>query len=252
MAPLACSSVWLPAALAAALASQDPRQSTVPKPRDDEGGVARHAELLERARTSQPAPVVFIGDSITQGWEQEGSAVWAERFAPLGAVNLGASGDRTEHVLWRLREAPISRLEPKCVVVLIGTNNVGHGSDGPEGTLAGVRAVVEWVRSQATQATIILCAVFPRGSQMNPMRGELLQVNQALSRAYPSADASSRVRFIDLGDRFIEADGSISASLMPDGVHLSPAGYSVWADALKPLLPAPAAGPGPSAQPPRT
>lgn len=252
MAPASCGSVVLSAALAVALASHDPPRSTVPQPRADEWGVACHAELLKRARTSQPAPVVFIGDSITQGWEEEGRAVWAERFAPLGAVNLGASGDRTEHVLWRLREAPISRLEPKHVVVMIGTNNVGHGSDGADGTLAGVRAVVEQVRAQATEATVILCAIFPRGAQMNPMRGELLQVNQALSRAYPSTDATSRVRFVDLGDRFIEADGSIPASLMPDGVHLSAAGYSAWADALKPLLPAPQASPKAESRPPGT
>lgn len=236
MPPTAWIALALSAALTAALARKDPSESTVAQPRADESGKARHAELIGRVRASRPSSVVFIGDSITQGWEQDGSELWAERFAPLGAVNLGAGGDRTEHVLWRLREAPIGPLEPEVVVVMIGTNNVGHRRDGAAGTLAGVRAVVDLVLSQAPRATVVLCAIFPRGAQMNPMRGELLQVNQALLRAYPPGDASSRVRFVDLGDRLIDPDGSIPTSLMPDGLHLSAAGYKVWADALMPAI----------------
>lgn len=240
----ACSAVVLCAAFAAALPVQDPPLSTVPQPRTDEGGAARQSVLLERVRTAGPSPVVFIGDSITQGWEHDGSALWAARFAPRGALNLGASGDRTEHVLWRLREAPIGRLDPKAVVIMIGTNNLGHGRDDASRTLAGVRAVVDLVRAQAPNATVLLLAIFPRGEQMNPMRGELLQVNQALARAY--APDSDKVRVIDIGTRFIEPDGSIPKSLMPDALHLSAAGYAVWADALSPelerIVPAPSEG----------
>lgn len=251
MTIFACSAVVTCAAFAAALPAQDQPHSTVPQPRTDEGGAARQAALLERVRTAGPSPVVFIGDSITQGWEHDGSALWAARFAPRGALNLGASGDRTEHVLWRLREAPISRLDPKAVVIMIGTNNLGHGRDDAASTLAGVKAVADLVRSQAPKATVILLGIFPRGAAMNPMRGELLQVNQALARTYaPDAD---QVRVLDIGARFIEPDGSISKSLMPDALHLSSAGYAVWADALAPELdravPSPAEGsatPGPA------
>jgi lysophospholipase L1-like esterase len=188
-------------------------------------------------------PVVFIGDSITQGWEDDGRAVWSERIAPLGALNLGVSGDRTEHVLWRLGQAPITRLNPKAVVLLIGTNNVGHGRDDAAATLAGVRAVVSLVRAQAPTATVIVCGILPRGEQMNAMRGELLQVNQALAREFGAScdtdaplPAGGGVRFIDFGTRFIAPDGKIPPGLMPDALHLSPAGYSVWADAVLPLL----------------
>jgi lysophospholipase L1-like esterase len=197
--------------------------------------------LLERARTGDPSPVIFIGDSITQGWELEGGKLWAERFAPLKAINLGASGDRTEHVLWRLKEAPLGRLDPSVVVILIGTNNVGHGRDDAAATLAGVNAVVECVRAQVPKASIVLCSIFPRGAQMNAMRGQVLQVNQALARTYPSEGGGGGVRrgvqVLDLGTRFIDPDGSIPASLMPDGLHLSPAGYAVWAEALRPFMP---------------
>jgi lysophospholipase L1-like esterase len=248
MHPAVPSAVVLCSSLAVALAAPEPPQSVVPAPRADAGGAARHALLLDRVRTAAPSAVVFIGDSITEGWEREGKELWDGRFAPLRAVNLGASGDRTEHVLWRLREAPLARLEPSVVVILIGTNNVGHGRDDAAATLAGVNAVVECVRAQVPTASIVVCSIFPRGAQMNAMRGELLQVNQALARTYASAAVQpgerGRVQVLDLGTSFVDLDGSIPARLMPDGLHLSPAGYAVWAEALSPLLPA-----GPGAEP---
>lgn len=228
---------------AVALGAADVPVSTVPAPREDPGGAARQATVLERARTLPPAQVVFIGDSITQGWETEGSAVWRERIEPLGAVNLGVGGDRTEHVLWRLLQAPIGRLGPKAVVIMIGTNNIGHGRDDAAKALAGIRAVVSLVRAQAPTATVILCAILPRGATMNVMRGELLQANQALAREFGtphdpgSAEAAAAgVQFLDFGVRFIDADGKIPAELMPDALHLSPKGYAVWADAIMPHL----------------
>jgi N-acetylglucosamine-6-sulfatase len=217
--------------------------STNPAPRNDPAGAERESVVVERARTSPPASVVFLGDSITQGWETDGLAVWEGRIAPLGALNLGVSGDRTEHVLWRLAKAPITRLSPKAVVLLIGTNNVGHGRDDAAATLAGVRAVISLVRTQAPTATVIVCGILPRGESMNAMRGELLQVNQALAREFGAScdidaplPAGGGVRFIDFGTQFIDPDGKIQPTLMPDALHLSPAGYSVWADAILPAL----------------
>jgi N-acetylglucosamine-6-sulfatase len=223
--------------------SFQPVPSTTPAAREDPAGIAREAIVIERARTSPPVPVVFIGDSITQSWESDGGAAWAERIAPLGALNLGVSGDRTEHVLWRLGQAPITRLSPKAVVLLIGTNNVGHGRDDAAATLAGVREVIRLVRAQAPTATVIVCGILPRGERMNAMRGELLQVNQALAREFGAScntdaplPAGGGVRFIDFGAHFIDPDGKIQPTLMPDALHLSPAGYSVWADAVLPAL----------------
>lgn len=229
---------------ASAIGAGDVPVSMVPASREDPAGSARQAVVLERARTSPPAPVVFIGDSITQSWEVEGSAVWRERIEPLGAVNLGVGGDRTEHVLWRLSQAPLGRLDPKAVVIMIGTNNVGHGRDDAAATLAGVRAVVGAVRAQVPAATVILCGILPRGAAMNAMRGELLQVNQALAREYgaagaatgPAAPHGGTVQFLDFGARFIEPDGRIAPDLMPDALHLSPKGYALWADAVMPHL----------------
>ena len=219
------------ALLAPAAVAQADNPATTPVPRTDEGILARQTEVLRRAREAGPADVVFLGDSITQGWEGAGKAVWERDVAPLGAVNLGVSGDRTEHVLWRLQEAPITRLQPRAVVVMIGTNNLGHGSSNAEQTLAGVHAVLAKVREQAPQAEILLLEIFPRGERINAMRGDIAQINQAL-RAHPPQG----VRTLALGDRWVQADGTISKEVMPDLLHLSPLGYEQWAQGMLPAL----------------
>lgn len=247
------TSTRLAAALAATLlaislspithASQDsttsPPSSLVPMPRDQEGARRREDELLRRARESAPCKVVFVGDSITQSWEGPGQGVWAERIAPLGALNLGNSGDRTEHVLWRLEQAPLTRLQPEHIVLLIGTNNLGHGTSSAEETLAGIVAVAKLLESQCPKATIHLVEVFPRGERINAMRGDIAQINQSL-RAFVAAEnadeAADRFEIHAIGDRFVKPDGSIPREIMPDFLHLTPAGYSIWAEAIVPEL----------------
>ena len=210
--------------------------SLVPAPRTDEWAIKRQDELLRRARESKPVHVVFVGDSITQSWEDPGKSAWEKHIAPLGALNLGNSGDRTEHVLWRLAQAPLTRLEPKHVVLLIGTNNLGHGTSNGQDTLAGVQAVASTLAEQCPRATIHVLEIFPRGERFNAMRGDICQINQAL-RAWVAADAekngrTSRLRLHAIGDAFLGADGSIPKEIMPDFLHLTPKGYEMWAEAI--------------------
>ncbi len=213
----------------------------VPAPRSDAGSIAREQELLRRAREAAPAKVVFVGDSITQAWEGAGSAAWRQHIAPLGALNLGNSGDRTENVLWRLAEAPLTRLQPAHIVLLIGTNNLGHHTSTAAETLAGVEAVVTMLRTQCPAATVHVLEIFPRGERMEPMRGDICQINQALRafvRATNAADqaTSPRLRIHDLGDAFVGADGTIDKAIMPDFLHLSARGYAIWAEAMVAVL----------------
>lgn len=200
--------------------------------RTDPWILERQAECVRRAAEAPPANVVFLGDSITQGWEDGGAEAWNRAIAPLGALNLGVSGDRTENVLWRLQQAPITRLQPKCVVLLIGTNNLGHGTHTGEQALAGVLEVIRTIRAQAPAAKLLVLDVFPRGERFNPMRGELAQLNQALH----AQAAALGYEPLAIGDRWVRADGSLDPADMPDFLHLSPRGYAAWADALVPHL----------------
>ncbi|MCE9620209.1 MAG: GDSL family lipase [Planctomycetes bacterium] len=172
--------------------------------------------------------MVFIGDSITQGWE--GSDNWKNMVGSHTAMNLGVGGDRTEHVLWRLEQAPLGRVDPKVVVLMIGTNNTGR--DGPEDILAGIRAVVDVIARQCPNATVIVLDIPPRGQTMNDARGKIAQVNQALSRGGLPAHA----RFVRVSDQFVQPDGTIDPAIMPDALHFSPKGYAMWGASIKPEL----------------
>ncbi|MBK7642954.1 MAG: GDSL family lipase [Planctomycetes bacterium] len=235
------STSFLPVALLASLLSLAPQDSKpaqqpvnpalVPVTRTEDWVLERQAEVLERAKKTAKAPVIFVGDSITQGWEGDGRAVWEKHFAALGALNLGVSGDRTEHVLWRLEQAPITHLDPKVIVLLIGTNNLGHGTANAEQTLAGVLEVIAVLRKQAPKAVLLVNEIFPRGEHMNPMRGDIAQINQVLRGL---ADAKTRV--LGFCDRWVRADGTLSAQTMPDFLHITAPAYEQWAEALDPEL----------------
>ena len=209
-----------------------PNPATVPAAR---GGAARarHDEINQRvAAAGAGCEIAFVGDSITQGWESAGRAIWAERYAPHTAVNLGIGGDRTEHVLWRFEHGNLDGIAPKVAVVMIGTNNFGHGGFRAEQVLEGVRTVVAVLREKLPTTKVLLLGIFPRGPAFNAMRGQILQVNQALSHLHDG----EAVHYLDIGAVFVEPDGSIDQAVMPDFLHLSADGYRRWADAIAPLL----------------
>ena len=193
-----------------------PPSSVVPVARTEEGSSAREAELILRVKEGGTANVVFVGDSITQAWNDPGKAAWDAQLAPLDALNLGNSGDRTEHVLYRLTAAPLTRLKPKHVVLLIGTNNLGHGTSTVEETLLGVTAVAQLLGAQCPDAVIHIIEIFPRGDHMNPMRGEACQINQALRTLV--REGNSRYAIHAIGDAFVSRDGTISKDFMPDSL----------------------------------
>ncbi len=204
-----------------------------PAAREQGWGSQRQDEMLARVRQGKPpVSIVFIGDSITQGWEDAGAEIWKRDFAPLGALQLGASGDRTEHVLWRLREAPLTPLEPRVIVLMIGTNNTATGRDSGEVIVRAIRLIVETLKQQCPAAHILVLDIPPRGLQMNPVRGVVVQINQALSQCNWPAN----VKFLQVGDRFVRGDGSIDPANMPDALHFSTKGYGMWSDSIRPAV----------------
>jgi lysophospholipase L1-like esterase len=196
----------------------------------------RHEAFVARAAEGD-INVLFLGDSITDFWRRPdaGAAVWEREFAPLGAANFGISGDRTQHVLWRLEHGEADGYQPQVVVLLIGTNNTGfeRDSETPRNStnevIEGVTAVVEKVREKSPAARILLHALFPRGTRDDPQRYQVREINRALA----SLHDGEHVVLFDIGDRFLDAGGEIRRELMPDLLHPSRQGYEVWADALR-------------------
>jgi N-acetylglucosamine-6-sulfatase len=175
------------------------------------------------------ARVVFLGDSITQGWEGPGRAAWEKHFARLDAVNWGYSGDRTEHLIWRIQNGDIQRLSPEAVVLLIGTNNTGHKQAPASETVAGIRKVVDDLAWKWPEAQIVLMSVFPRAATADdPLR----QLNDDVNEGLAALADGRRVHLLDLNTRFVDSDGNLNKDLLPDLLHLSPAAYEIWATAL--------------------
>jgi len=179
--------------------------------------------------TQRAARIVFLGDSITQGWEGPGKAAWEQHFAPLGALNWGFSGDRTEHLIWRLQNGDVSRLDPEVAVLLIGTNNTGHRQAPAGETLMGIRKVLDDLAWKWPRAQVVVMSLFPRGATAeDPLRQLNAQVNAGLRTL---ADGK-RVHLVDLTASFVDGAGNLDERLLPDRLHLSAAGYDRWADAL--------------------
>ncbi|MCE9558405.1 MAG: hypothetical protein K8R88_05590 [Armatimonadetes bacterium] len=192
----------------------------------------RHAHCQEVTKAGG-VDVVFLGDSITQGWEGSGKATWDKYYAGRKAANFGFSGDRTEHVLWRLDQGEIIGLKPKVVVIMIGTNNIGHGSSNASATAEGVSAIVSRLRKGVPDAKILLLNIFPRDREATDSLR--MQVADASAQFQKLGD-ERHVFCRDIGHHFVRLDGSLRSLLMPDFLHLNPAGYEIWAKAMEPEL----------------
>jgi lysophospholipase L1-like esterase len=204
-----------------------------PVPRDD-AWVKRHEGFVAEARQGG-IDVLFMGDSITDFWRNRGKAVWDREYPPLHAANFGISGDRTQHVLWRLRNGEAEGYKPKAVVLMIGTNNTGleRDSDTPRNTtpevIEGVTAVVHDLRTDFPDAKILLLAVFPRGEKDSPQRAQVAAINKEIAKLHDG----NHIHYLDIGSKFLEADGTLSREIMPDLLHPSEKGYEIWADAIR-------------------
>ena len=222
-APLALAQVQTPAV----------NLAITPVERPEQGCKDRHARFNEISKKGE-AELVFLGDSITQGWEGNGKVAWEKHWASLKPANFGTGGDRTEHVLWRLENGNFDGLKPKLVVLMIGTNNTGHqGRNGyhssPEETAQGVKLIIAKLQEKCPGVKVLLLGVFPRGVDANDgFRKQNIAIN-GLIKTY--ADDKS-VYYMDLGDKFLQPDGTLSQEIMPDRLHLSPKGYEIWAEAI--------------------
>ncbi len=202
------------------------------------GSTNRQSQVLRRAKDNPGAcDIVFIGDSITQGWEGNGKTVWTNYYSKRKCLNFGVGGDRTEHLLWRFEQGQLDGLKPKAAVLMIGTNNSNNNKDGTEQystaeILEGVQTVVKQIRQRLPDTKLLVLGIFPRGQTFSAQRGKLLQINQALEKL---ADGKM-IHYLDFGSQLIEADGSLSKEIMPDYLHLSAKGYEIWAKAIEPKL----------------
>ncbi len=213
----------------AAEAPQTPK-ATTPDHRMGEGWwKARHEQRLEQAKQGG-WEIAFIGDSITQGWEGAGKPVWQEFYGSRKAINLGYSGDRTEHVLWRLLNGETDGYKPKLAIIMIGTNNTGHRKDPPADIAAGVAAILDELKVRWPDTKILLLGIFPRSANATDKpRVNNVEANKLLS----ALGDGQRVHFLDISDKMLTPEGVLTREVMPDALHPQAAGYRIWAESIE-------------------
>lgn len=235
--------------------------------------IDRHKVFLKRIETSKGAgDVIFLGDSITHGWEDQ--KAWQEYFGSFKPVNLGIGGDQTGHVLWRITDGhELDHLNPKAAVIMIGTNNTGGHS--AEHIAGGIKAIIDELKKQKPNIKILLLGVFPRGSSNDAERSvkqiadAVAPINEELKNEKPDIkklnmlmrgieqnkgtipaaklnkkiaainaiickfDDGKTVFYKDIGNEFLDANGGLPGDIMPDYLHLSGKGYDLWGKAIK-------------------
>jgi lysophospholipase L1-like esterase len=193
----------------------------------------RTADDLAAARAGGNR-LVWLGDSITQGWNKNGVELWQQSWAPRGGLNLGVSGDRTQNVLWRLDHDLLAALalpanDVRAVVLLIGTNNSGGDECTAEEIASGIVAVVRRLRAGLPRAKVLLLAILPRSERPDAQRAKCARASELAAAAFAGDE---HVVCRDLAAAFLAPDGSLAKDVMPDFLHLSPAGYRRWHDAV--------------------
>jgi len=202
--------------------------TTEPRPRDD----ARHRRFLEIARAGN-IDLLFVGDSITDRWRREdsGLAAFTEHFGGYRTANFGVPADTIQETLWRLQNGQLDGFEAKLIVFMLGTNNINRNRNAD--IAEGNRAIIAEFHRRQPQAKVLLLGVFPRGARAdNPYRASVREINARLAMF---AD-HSRVFYMDIGDRFLAADGTLPTDIMPDRLHPSQQGYRIWAEAIAPKV----------------
>lgn len=221
-----CLSPFAP--LSAQEGQPSPAKNTAVIPTTRNEWMELHERQLATIRNERPQ-VYFLGDSITQGWtnSKSGGSVWTAKIKPLGAGCFGIGGDRTENVLWRVQNGLFADSQPRLVVLMIGTNNIYRNK--PSDVAEGIKTIVAEIRNLSPETKILLLGIFPRDEKPGTeARRKIPEINADISSL---ADGKT-IFYLDLGGKFLAPDGTISKEIMPDFLHLSTAGYNLWADAI--------------------
>lgn len=216
--------------------------AVIPVAKDSEFWVNRFEQINDRIEQGN-VDLLFVGDSITHGWEgasvgrggqprqAAGQVVWDEYYAGRNAANIGISGDQTQHVLWRLQNGNADGISPKLSVVMIGTNN--SRSNTAQEIADGIVAIVEDLQSRFPESKTLLLAIFPRGVEPSETRAKLAEASGLAAGRVADGE---RVHYLNIGSHFLTEDGTLTPEVMPDALHPNENGYRIWAEAIEPKV----------------
>jgi len=201
--------------------------------------ISMHNRHLKQIKETGSPDILFVGDSITHGWTKEkvaggkgvgGLAIWKEYYADRNALNVGISGDRTEHVLWRLQNGVLENIQPNVAILTIGHNN---GRNSADEIADGMLAILREIRRQCPETKIILIPHFPATKAY--WRDS--KTIQAYNRAVQDAKGDEFIIPLDINEAFLNKNGVLKdPALIPDDTHPAEPGYRIWAEEMEPTL----------------
>ncbi len=183
--------------------------------------------LIKENVSAGDARLVFMGDSITQGWEKAGKRVWKKYYSGRKALNLGIWGDRTQNLIWRLQNGNYEKIKPALAVVLIGTNNIGENS--PAEIAAGIKRVLDIIGEKTPCTKILLLNIFPRGRGFNRKRVLIDKCNSIISKFRDRKNVFT----LNIGKKFLNGEGVVNRDIMFDYLHLTEKGYRILAESIE-------------------
>jgi len=201
----------------------------VPEPRHEEWWQNLHQSFVTNTADNPDIPIIFFGDSITEGWTTTGLSVFNTYYAPLGTVNYGIGGDLTQHVVWRIQNGEVEGLNPRLIVLKIGTNNLAPHTN--QAIVDGIAANVNSIRQLLPETRILVLGILPR-------TGAALFDRIAAINALASGVADGQyVFYLDMFNDFTsDTWGIVPDNLFVGGLHLTAAGYELWAQLMNPLF----------------
>ena len=228
----------------AACASDQPpiERADQPVARTDANSLIAHQQLMAK-RTQGKIDVYFLGDSITRRWGASDRQYadllqnWNDNFKGWNAADFGWGADKTQNMLWRLQQGELDGVNPKVIVLLAGTNNIGKVSPADDTdvraaeTVRGVAAVLKELRARAPNATVVLMGITPRNDNI-----QVMPIVDAANRGIAQFADGQRIRYLNINASLADVHGVLLPGMTIDGLHLTAKGYQLWADALKPIL----------------
>jgi lysophospholipase L1-like esterase len=213
-----------------------------PMARTDANSLKAHEQLMAK-RTQGKIDVYFMGDSITRRWGASDRQYadllrnWNENFKGWNAADFGWGADKTQNMLWRLEQGELDGVNPKVIVLMAGTNNIGNLTPADDTdvraaeTVRGVAVVLKELRARAPNATIVLMGITPRNDNV-----QVMPIIDAANRGIAQLADGHRIRYLNINARLTDGRGVLLAGMTSDGLHLTAKAYQLWADALNPIL----------------
>jgi len=209
---------------------------------DKDWWMPRHNAIIERNRQGN-VDLIMIGDSITHYWERSGKQIWDQYYAKRNTVNMGFSGDRTQHVLWRLQNGEIDGINPKLAVLMIGTNNSKNNDNTAEEIADGIKAIICRLRTKLPQTRVLILAIFPRGSdRQRDNKSQDAEFNPQWAKNEKAGKLASKIAdnkmiyYLDINKAFLNKKGVLTREVMPDLLHPEEKGYRIGAQAMEPTI----------------